>query len=218
MFDEVRPKGFSCRALADLCDVEETCDGVNKTCPADLRRDCAYTYKCGTTQFLCGVTVEELTKGKGNQYYLGSCNIGMMGEYVSLTWPQCVGQPVEALCPNGKGLSNFVEAKCVPGTGKWNECKKIDVVSTTSLPIYPSCGANPALSLIQGVASKQAALAHVLGTELKEEETLDTVSVILLSLVAAIALVLLVWKIVEACRSAPKSSKSPTARGNLRPL
>lgn len=119
-----------CRPKVDACDVLERCDGVHPTCPPDLRRDYAYSFKCGTDQFLCGAKKEELvllnegTNARG----LGGCNMGSnLGTIYELPWPHCVDDCIEKTCPNGRGLSNYVLAKCQPETGDWVCTSKVDV-------------------------------------------------------------------------------------------
>lgn len=134
----LHPMGRICRPPADLCDVPETCTGVSASCPLDVRKDHAYTYKCSTSQFLCGITQNELTIGQGGyNYFLGTCGIGTADSFHSLPWPSCATGCIQSLCPNNRLLSNYALATCDPLTGEWLCTQKIDVTETISLPVCP---------------------------------------------------------------------------------
>jgi hypothetical protein len=135
--DTFLPDTSVCRPGIDMCDIPETCTGSSPICPPDLRNDLGYTYKCSTTQFLCGVGPGNLTINSGNGYLFGSCGIGTARTFTILDWPNCLTQCMQAICPNGRGLSNYAEGHCVPSTGSWYCDIKIDVTSSTPLPHCP---------------------------------------------------------------------------------
>lgn len=133
---QFKPEGTTCRPVVDLCDVPEVCTGHSTLCPVDLRKDYAYTYKCSTDQFLCGVQVSELGVGSsGKTYFLGSCGIGTARNFYNLSWPACVTQCIQPLCPNNRGLSNYALATCNVNTGAWDCTSKVNVGS----PAVPVC-------------------------------------------------------------------------------
>jgi hypothetical protein len=129
-------QGVVCRHAADLCDFDEECDGLHASCPTDERKDEGYTFKCTSTQYLCGVQRYDLQSVYGGSYKLGTCNIGTGLTFIDLDYPECLNQCVNQLCPNGRSCSNIAEAHCNPGTGMW-ECVKLSVVSTTTQ--FPYC-------------------------------------------------------------------------------
>ena len=52
---EVRVAGESCRAVADVCDLEETCDGVSSTCPADAFEPSTVVCRASSAGEVCDV-------------------------------------------------------------------------------------------------------------------------------------------------------------------
>lgn len=134
----LKPAGTVCRPAMDLCDHTETCTGFDVTCPVDLRKDHAYTFKCATRQYLCAVTPAQLTtNANGNNNYLGTCGIGSaLGGFVELPWPECATSCISYVCPNNRYLSNYALATCIPSTGLWNCTAKVDI-GVPSGPICP---------------------------------------------------------------------------------
>jgi hypothetical protein len=111
--------------------VAEVCDGIHPTCPADLRNDLAYTFKCGIDQYLCGVDTTDLVllNSVSKIYALGGCNMGTAkGSLFDLFWPQCLGECIPKRCRNGREPSNYVMARCNPLTGSWNCTLKVNLV------------------------------------------------------------------------------------------
>jgi hypothetical protein len=126
-----------CRPAEDACDVEEYCSGFSNTCSDDdFKYTGGYTYKCGTSQYLCGVTEGELINkknpnGKNEKmkpvYYIGStgegtCVLGSAAEVVELDPVNCAKalntvpfqpMPASGTCENARGISNFVSLECV---------------------------------------------------------------------------------------------------------
>ena len=130
--DAVKDSTEVCRAAKDKCDYPEYCDGTSVTCSApDSFRSLGYTYKCGTTQFLCDVKENELTKNNGNAFFLGQCGIGTAREFITLPWPSCVNQCINTMCPNYKKLSNYATGLCNGNTGKFDCTRKVDVKDTS---------------------------------------------------------------------------------------
>jgi len=127
-------EGVECCPANDMCDEPEYCIGYSGECPEDTRHDYAYTFKCSTTQYLCGVKRDELSTSNGGSYFIGSCGIGTANNFVDLPYPDCLSQCLNAKCPNNKGLSNWSEAHCDPYSGNWICDNKQDVGSSTSLP------------------------------------------------------------------------------------
>jgi len=139
-----------CRPAIDACDIADYCDGSGPDCPAcDKKISDGYTFKCATTQFLCGVDQNDLgisgQKGKGGRT-LGTCGIGTMMAYVQLPYPECIDYELKADCPednegNIRGLSNYAKATCVAveGIKTWSCTEKVDVSDSTPLgAIYPN--------------------------------------------------------------------------------
>jgi len=130
--------GVECRPVADKCDVAEYCTGDSPYCPEDFGNDHAYTFKCSTTQFLCGVKRSELSQNAGGSYFIGTgsanCGIGTATNFVDLDYPACLDQCLNSKCPNNRGLSNWSQAHCDPNTGNWVCDDKGDVISSTKLP------------------------------------------------------------------------------------
>jgi hypothetical protein len=131
--DTWESEGIECRPAHSSCDVPEFCTGYSGECPEDNRSDYAYTFKCGLTQFLCGVKRDELSTNNGGSFFLGSCGIGTARDFVDLAYPECLGECLYSKCPNNKGLSNWAEAHC-DSNGGWVCDKKQDVGSSTLLP------------------------------------------------------------------------------------
>jgi len=130
--------GVVCRPVADKCDIAEYCTGISPYCPPDAGNDYGYTFKCSTTQFLCGVKRSEISQNAGGSYFIGSgtanCGIGTAANFVDLDYPACLDQCLNAKCPNNRGLSNWSKAHCDPNTGNWVCDDKQDVGSGTKLP------------------------------------------------------------------------------------
>jgi len=131
-----------CRPAANACDLAEKCDGVNPDCPCDETRELGYTFKCSTTQFLCGPNYGDITFGNGGQWDFGGCGIGKGKDYVTLNYPDCLSQSLEQDCPanndgNVRGLSNWALGTCDPTTETWSCTEKVDVSDTTPLPYVP---------------------------------------------------------------------------------
>ena len=127
--DQFLSTGTVCRSNQDLCDQPETCTG-NRDCPADIRRDHGYVFKCSTTCYVCDVKSTDIYKGKGVAYALGGCGIGNCLQTVTLPYPDCLSNAerncISSLCPNGHGLSNFEVYTCSKSTGLWNCDYKVD--------------------------------------------------------------------------------------------
>lgn len=128
----LHPQGTVCRPALDPCDVSETCSGVSDQCPDDLRNDDGYSFKCGTTQYLCGLEASDLTLNNGGAWVIGTANakpcvIGTGVSVVQLPWPHCVTQCLETLCPNQKRISNYALASCNVTNGYWDCDQKTDV-------------------------------------------------------------------------------------------
>jgi hypothetical protein len=123
-----------CRPAQDYCDVAEYCTGDSGECPEDVRYDHAYTFKCSTTQFLCGISRDELSTNSGGSYFSGSCGIGTARDFVDLPYPACLDDDLKSKCPNNRGLSNWSESHCDPNTGNWVCDNKQDVGASTVLP------------------------------------------------------------------------------------
>jgi hypothetical protein len=136
--DAYKEQGEICREKTGPCDYTEVCTGNSPTCPDDKRRDFGYTYKCSTTQFLCGIDRSELIPTSGNSFKVGSgensCGIGTANAYVDLPYPACLGYCLYDICPNNRGLSNWSESHCDSYTGKWACDYKENVGSGTKLP------------------------------------------------------------------------------------
>ena len=145
------PEGILCRPVQNACDVPEVCTGNSASCPVDLMKDKGYTYKCGLTQFMCGITKDDLSF-QGNAYYIGnysdhdtSCSIGTGSLFVDLLWPQCVSTCIPKICPpveiRGKmisqGLSNYGITHCVLENGTWECDLKVDEISNFYVPYCP---------------------------------------------------------------------------------
>jgi hypothetical protein len=127
-------EGVECRPAASACDVPEYCTGYSGECPDDNRHDYAYTFKCSTTQFLCGVKRDELSTNSGGSYFFGNCGIGTARDFVYLPYPDCLSDCLKDKCPNNRGLSNWSEAHCDPYSGGWVCDYKQDVGASTVLP------------------------------------------------------------------------------------
>lgn len=146
------PSGVVCRPAADLCDVPETCTGFNPDCPADLRKDNGYTFKCGTDQFVCAIPSNELVQtnaGMGafwinptGQSGTGTCNVGTAWTITELSWPNCASSCIQRICPNNKQISNYALTHCDINTGKWVCDSKIDVTYSVLLGL-PTCPYSP---------------------------------------------------------------------------
>jgi hypothetical protein len=134
--DSFKSVGSVCRESQDKCDVVDSCAG-GRDCPEDLRKDTGYTYKCGTTCFLCSVKPSELELVSKNSFKLDGCGTGSCGTFVHLDWPSCMNKCIAGLCPNNRGLSNAIFATCERDTGAWNCTKKVEVSSVMQFPI---CG------------------------------------------------------------------------------
>lgn len=135
---QYKPHGTICRPALDLCDVPEVCSGVSTQCPPDFRDDHGYTFKCGTTQYLCAVETGDLVKNNGNAWVLGNntkCTIGTARQFVALPWPSCVTKCIVAICPNNKQISNYALSACNTTTGLWECTEKHD----TGLYHEPVC-------------------------------------------------------------------------------
>ncbi len=137
----LHPQGTTCRPALDACDVSETCSGVSDQCPADLRKDDGYSFKCGTTQYLCGLEGSDLTQNNGKAWVIGSgseksCTIGTGNTIVQLAWPHCVTQCLETLCPNQKRISNYALTSCNVTNGNW-ECDEKKDVPYDYVPVCP---------------------------------------------------------------------------------
>ena len=127
--DTPMPATAVCRPAADLCDVPERCSGTSDSCPPNQRNDDGYVYKCGLTCFLCAVHQNQLTLSSGTStqaWNLGGCGIGACDNFVTLKWPDCTTQCINALCPNNKALSNSEIYSCVKSTGHWVCDYKLD--------------------------------------------------------------------------------------------
>jgi len=200
--NNVETQGTPCRPAADHCDVAEVCNGKSASCPANVRNDFAYTYKCSTTQYLCGVTQQELTGNKGRQNYLGQCGIGSASTFVDLKWPECLDECIqakcpciEAQCPKQRGLSNFAEAVCNPSDGTWTCVNKVDVTSSTQLPYCPH-DPTPTVLTMHGLVKT---LETPAATDTDNSPTPIQIAIVVLAGVAVlILLVLLLWKVAEA--------------------
>jgi hypothetical protein len=131
-------EGVECRPVADKCDVAEYCTGDSPYCPEDFGNDNAYTFKCSTTQYLCGVKRCELSQNSGGSYYIGTgtanCGIGTANNFVELDYPACLYECLQSKCPNNRGLSNWSQSHCDPNTGNWVCDDKRDVGYATQLP------------------------------------------------------------------------------------
>jgi len=112
-------EGVECREATSICDVPEYCTGYSGECPEDVRHDHGYTFKCSTTQFLCGIKREELSTNSGGSYFIGNCGIGTALEFVDLSYPDCLNECLNEKCPNKRGLSNWSEAHCDSYSGNW---------------------------------------------------------------------------------------------------
>jgi len=115
-----------CRPAENACDIEDRCTGDSAECPCDVTRELGYTFKCSTTQFVCGPVPSEIPKGNGKSYFFGGCGIGTANEWVELPYPECLTETLHAECPavDGKshGLSNYALGTCVAqadGSATW---------------------------------------------------------------------------------------------------
>jgi len=137
----IHPEGTNCRPSVDPCDVAEYCTGGSPQCPANLRKDDGYSFKCGTTQYLCAVDAADLKLNNGNSWVVGpagsQCTLGTGELIIALDWPHCLTQCLERTCPNGKGISNYALMHCDKATGDWNCFEKHDVNLNYYAPVCP---------------------------------------------------------------------------------
>lgn len=134
------PTDAICRLAVDACDAPELCTGVSAHCPSDIKRDKGYTFKCGTTQYVCAMDPNLIRlKPRGNSYEVGSndnvCIIGTGSLFVVLPWPQCVTQCLNKTCPNNKDISNYSILHC--DNEVWQCLLKADVTLDTYVPVCP---------------------------------------------------------------------------------
>jgi hypothetical protein len=129
--------GTVCREASEtnLCDIEESCSGVDTYCPYDQAYYAGYTYKCGQTTFYCGIPREAILpvpEGDGTGFYFGDetipnvCLIGTATNFYELTWPDCLYTYIENPCDNERPLENYGQAYCHPDTGNW-DCGFVDI-------------------------------------------------------------------------------------------
>ncbi|KAI8468167.1 MAG: hypothetical protein J3K34DRAFT_19063 [Monoraphidium minutum] len=151
-----------CRNATNPCDLPETCTGSSYECPEDWKRH-AYTYKCGTVVYACGVdTSSGLFKKSQGQYLVGApnqCNTGKSGSLVILSSPPPAGHPADMgclddcapkTCNNEKGISNSVWLGCVvnkDGKGyHWNCTEKREYNGPQLIDDCPDFMVEPSLA------------------------------------------------------------------------
>jgi hypothetical protein len=136
--DKWEVKGVVCRPAASSCDVAEYCTGDSPNCPANAGNNNGYTFKCSTTQYLCGIKRSQLTQNGGGSFFVGTgsavCGIGTANNFVELDYPACLDQCIHHTCPNSRGLSNWSQSHCDSITGNWVCDDKQEVGSRTQLP------------------------------------------------------------------------------------
>lgn len=124
-YDVIKDSGTLCRTSNDFCDVEDFCDGISTICQ-DQRNDYSYSFKCGTTCFLCGIKQNEIGKASPVSYKVDDCGIGRCDTFVELNWPNCIDECIETICPNNKALSNAGFYTCQADTNDWMCNWKVD--------------------------------------------------------------------------------------------
>ena len=105
---QLRPAGYPCRAVAGLCDVEESCDGVSPDCPADklaaagtscraAAGDCDIAETCTGTSVDCPADGFKLT-GTVCRAVAGPCDVAESCTGTSATCPVDSVAPATTVC------------------------------------------------------------------------------------------------------------------------
>lgn len=136
--------GTICRPKQDLCDLEDRCNGTSIACSSN-RKDYAYGYKCGNDFYFCASSRNDITFKNGKIVLFGGETLGtttsssvLYNLSAVVPYPGCTRSCPSRKCPNGKDMSNFVDAMCRNSTGTLVANQKIILSAPyTALPVCP---------------------------------------------------------------------------------
>jgi fibronectin type 3 domain-containing protein len=143
---QLRPAGYPCRALAGLCDVEESCDGVSADCPADklaaagttcrpAAGDCDIAETCTGSSAACPADGFKLA-GTVCRVVAGPCDVAESCTGISATCPVDSVAPATTVC-----RASTDGNKCDPAencTGSSASCPADLLYAPPAAPTSPS--------------------------------------------------------------------------------
>jgi fibronectin type 3 domain-containing protein len=126
----VQPAGTSCRKAVGLCDIEETCDGVNADCPADklaaagtscraIAGDCDIAETCSGTSADCPVDGFKQAGTVCRAAVTGGCDVA----------ESCIG--ASAACPVDSLASSSTVCRASTDSNKCDPAENCTGLSTT---------------------------------------------------------------------------------------
>jgi hypothetical protein len=131
--------GTICRLNNDTFGNPTRCDGTGPFCPIlNIKRDFAYSIKCGKTVYFCGIeSIDEVTFKNKKKILFAGTSIRDVSSVSILNWPECLQSCTPLKCPNKKRVNNIVIAKRKANVLQrtWITIEKITVCGGTSFPI-----------------------------------------------------------------------------------
>ena len=161
---QLRPAGYPCRAVAGLCDVEESCDGVSADCPADklavagtscraAAGDCDIAETCTGTSPDCPADGFKLT-GTVCRAVAGPCDVAESCTGTSALCPVDSVAPATTIC-----RASTDGNKCDPAencTGSSANCPSDFLYAPPAAPTSPSALAGTLQATVSWAAASGA--------------------------------------------------------------